>query len=243
MVGYYADILLDMDHGVGIVVLTTGPGEPRNISQYALRLVWAGLQGSVLPDFPLADPYHVAENENYAGVFHCEQKEFVLSPKGQHLYLEYEGESVLLEPRGPACFLVPHPAFELFLLRFARKASRDESSESLITEAFHGPDWYIRSDYVVETSFELPSEWSAYTGHYRSHNPWLPNFRVVCRCGQLILIFPGGEEEPLLPLTKDYFRVGDDPLTPEFIHFDLLIEGKAQRADLSGGVYCRMFTP
>ena len=46
-------------------------------------------------------------------------------------------------------------------------------------EAFHGPDRYVHERYAGPTTFDYPQEWDAYPGHYRSHNPWPPNFRVV----------------------------------------------------------------
>jgi hypothetical protein len=71
----------------------------------------------------------------------------------------------------------------------------------------------------------------------------LSNFRIVLRAGRLFLIFPRGEEEPLHPDGSHKFRVGEDPRSPEFIRFDVMIDGKAELAYLSGGVYCRTFTP
>lgn len=243
MVGYYADTLVDMDQELGIVVLTTGPGDPEKISQYALRFLRAAMNGQELPAFPPQDPNQALSKEACTGVFRCADKEFSLSPKDDHLYLNFEGDSILLEPRGLDTFLVPHPAFELFLLRLERETGPEDKDKARITGAFHGPDWYVNPNFSGETSFATPPEWLAYPGHYRSHNPWYTNFRVVIRCGRLILIYPYGEEENLFPLANDYFRVGEDPRSPEFIHFDLIVAGKAQRANFSGGVYCRMFTP
>ena len=41
----------------------------------------------------------------------------------------------------------------------------------------------------------------------------------------------------------DVFRIGDDPCSPEFIRFDVVVNGKAMQAILSGGAYSRTFTP
>ena len=53
MVGYAADMLADMDSGLGVIVLTNGQSDPSKISRYALDLLHAALQGDELPDFPL----------------------------------------------------------------------------------------------------------------------------------------------------------------------------------------------
>jgi hypothetical protein len=43
-------------------------------------------------------------------------------------------------------------------------------------------------------------------------------------------------------LEPGLFRVGDDPRSPEFNRFDVVIDGKAMQPILSGGVYIRTFT-
>ena len=63
------------------------------------------------------------------------------------------------------------------------------------------------------------------------------------RKGALVLIFSFGEEEPLHLLEPGLFRIGEDARSPEFIRFDVVIDGKAMQAILSGGVYSRTFTP
>ena len=132
-------------------------------------------------------------------------------------------------------FLVPHPAFELFPLQFGRENDQ-------ITEATYGRKRYVRDGYQGETSFASLAEWEPFPGHYRSHNPWLSNFRVVLRKGSLVLIFPSGKDQLLHQLEPGLFRIGDDPRSPEFIRFDVVISGKTMQAILSGGAYSRTFT-
>ena len=79
-------------------------------------------------------------------------------------------------------------------------------------------------------------------GHYRAHNPWVSNFRVVLRKGQLLFIGAAGEEAALAPLADGGFQVGAEA-TPERLHFDTLVAGEAWHARLSGGDYYRFFTP
>jgi hypothetical protein len=37
--------------------------------------------------------------------------------------------------------------------------------------------------------------------------------------------------------------IGVEPRSPEFIRFDVVIDGKTRRAILSGGIYRRVFKP
>lgn len=117
---------------------------------------------------------------------------------------------------------------------------RRENDE--ITETIHGGERYLRNGNQGESSIAIPAEWELYPGHYRSHNPWLSNFRIVLRTGTLSFIDPSGDEQPLHQIEPGLFRLGDEPRSPEFIRFDVVIDGKAMQAILSGGVYSRTFT-
>ncbi len=236
MVGYSADMLADMDAGLGVIVLTNGPAEPEKLSRQILNLVRAARDEKELPGFPPEIPAKVEQADDYAGQYYCENNFFTLTSKDERLYLDFETDTVLLEPLSPDRFFVPHPAFELFPLQFRRE--NDE-----IAEAIHGGETFFRGSYQRKPTNDYPEEWNAYPGHYRSHNPWLSNFRVVLRKGILFFIYPSGEDEPLHPLEPGLFRLGEDPRSPEFVRFDVIIDGKAMQANFSGGVYSRTFTP
>ena len=236
MVGYTADMLADLDAELGIIVLTNGPAEPEKTSRYILKLMRAAREGNQLPELPLEMPEMVEHADDYAGQYHSDDKSFKLTSKDRRLCMDFEAVTVLMEPHGPDRFFVPHPAFELFPLQMGRENGQ-------ITEAIYGGERFVRSPHRGQNSFEYPVEWVAYPGHYRSHNPWLSNFRVVLRKGLLVFVFPFDEEEPLYQLEPGLFRIGEDARSPEFIRFDVVIDGKAMQAILSGGVYSRTFTP
>jgi D-alanyl-D-alanine carboxypeptidase len=236
MVGYTADMLADLDAGLGVIVLTNGPAEPEKTSRYILNLICAAWDGNELPELPSDIPEMVEHADDYIGQYSCGNKSFKLTSKNQRLYLDFDSATVLIEPHNADRFFVPHPAFELFPLQMGRENGQ-------ITEANYGGEKFVRSPYRGQTFFEYPIEWKAYPGHYRSHNPWLSNFRIVLRKGVLVFISPFGEEEPLHPLEPGLFRIGEDSRSPEFIRFDVVIDGKAMQAILSGGVYSRTFTP
>ena len=232
MVGFTADMLADLDSGLGVVVLTNGPTEPSKISRYTLNLFNAALNGDELPDF-LKDK--LDKVDDYIGTYRCGEKSFTLTTDNNRLYLNFAIASVALHPLVPDSFIVPHSAFELFALRMERKNGR-------VTAAGWGGERYVRDDVELEAVFESPTEWDAYPGHYRSHNPWLNNFRVVFYKEALVFVYPMGEVEPMHPLEPGLFRIGDDPRSPEFIRFDAVMDGKAMIAIHSGGVYSQTFT-
>jgi len=91
-----------------------------------------------------------------------------------------------------------------------------------------------------------PRPWSAYPGRYRAHNPWLPTFSVAACDGALVMgtdWTDGSERTPLTPIAEAAFRVGADAWSPERLRFDTVIDGRAQRAILSGTPYYRAFRP
>jgi CubicO group peptidase (beta-lactamase class C family) len=89
-----------------------------------------------------------------------------------------------------------------------------------------------------------PEPWRPYLGHYRSFNPWLTNFRVAGRRGGLAFGFDcaGSERHPLTQVGEAEFRVGEQEWAPERLRFDTVMDGRAQRAILSGAHYHRTFT-
>jgi hypothetical protein len=237
MVGYVSSILADMDDGLGVVVLVNAPEIPSEIARFALQLVRATLQEQDLPPLPPpADPTWVENAADYTGHYRKDGGHFQLTVEEGSLVLQDGNDRIHLEPRGTDIFYVGHNDWDRFLLSFRRAGGQ-------VIEAFHGPDWYVHSRYRGPTSFNYPAEWEAYPGHYRAHNPWLSNFRVVMRKGTLELISPNGAESALVPVDDRTFRVGMDEHSPERICFGPIVEGRALGAILSGGEYYRTFTP
>ncbi len=241
MPGYAAYMWLDLDNGLGVVVLMTQPDAP-GIPFVALELLRAVYLNRPLPPTPPLPDFTCVENAaDSAGTYRAGDKTITLTVEGKQLLLKHRSERIVLEGRGDGCFYVNHPDFDRYLLQFGRAANANENTK--VIEAFHGPDWYTNDQYIGPRSFEYPQEWDAYLGHYRSHNPWESNFRVIVRKGKLLLVWPSGEEETLAPLGNGEFRVGEEDSSPEHLLFDQVVNDQALRANLSGCDYYRFFTP
>ena len=237
MVGYYASILADLDDGLGVVVLTNGPGEPVEIARFALDLLRSAVHVKQLPSLPQTSvPTCIGQPADFAGRYESESGAFTLAVQGERLIFVRDGDRVALEGQGEDRFYVPHPGFSRHLFRFGRE-------DGEVVEAFYGSDWYVNERYRGPTRFDFPTEWAAYAGHYRSHNPWYTNFRVVMRKGKLYLVEPAGDEEVLVPLGNGVFRIGHDDRSPERLCLYSILNGRALRANLSGCDYYRTFTP
>jgi CubicO group peptidase (beta-lactamase class C family) len=87
---------------------------------------------------------------------------------------------------------------------------------------------------------ELPAELAPLVGTYGAWNPWVP--QVVVRAGGdgLVLVWPEGDIEPLAPLAGGGFRLGDDPASPDRVHFQAEVEGRPMRAVVSGWPFDRV---
>ncbi len=202
-----------------------------------LGMLRAGLEQREMPPLtPSADVASVSNAAEYAGSYGSGGEEMEITASGDRLTLRWHDEDIALERRGEDSFYVTHPELERFLMEFGREDGK-------VVEAFHGPEWRVGQGYSGPRVFEYPEEWDSYTGHYRTYNFGLTNFRVVQRKGSLLLIYPNGGRVVLTPLGDDTFRIGEDPRSPETLRFDSVASGKALRAVYSGCPYYRTYMP
>ena len=237
--GYECYLWLDLDNGLGTLVLMTTPYTPR-ASFLTLEFFRAAYLGHRLPvEPPLPDFTHVSHPADYVGDYQPASPGaplLCMEAEGNHLYLLCDGQRVALEERGVDCFYANHPYFDRYLLRFERLHGK-------ISEVYVGPHWYVTERYTRPRVFETPAAWAAFPGHYRTYNPWQSNFRVFLRKGRLVLAWPSGDEEYLTPLSDTHFRVGEEAYIPERLVFDQVVTGQALRATRSGCPYYRFFLP
>ncbi len=237
--GFVAAIIADLDDGIGIVVLVNGNAEyygPTVMALRLLELLRMGLnQQEMPPPRAIPDLASVSNSADYAGAYSCGKERLVLAAQGDRLTLDWHGQDVALETRGGDVFYAAHPDLELFHLEFGRDGDR-------VVEIFHGPDWYVGDGYSGPDSFDYPQEWERYLGHYRTYNFGLTNFRVVLRKGTLLLLYPAGGHDVLVPLEDGLFRIGEDTRSPETLRFDAVASGRALRATYSGCPYYRTYT-
>jgi hypothetical protein len=239
MVGYVSEMFGDRDAGLGVVAVSNGMADVEPVVDFALRCFVAAQAGHTLPDVPPAAPEFAAAE--FVGLYRGETGDLTIESAGEQVILLAGSERVALEPARlppiPDAFVADHPEFALFPLRFGRDGTGS------VVELAHGGAWYATDAYEGSRVFETPAAWAAYPGHYRSYNPRGSNFRIVTLKGELVLISPSGAEQTLTP-AGDRFRIGDDPLSPEWMAFDTVVDGEALRARLAGGAEnYRFFTP
>jgi len=246
MVGYTSQMLGDLDTGYGVVVLCNSFGPTTEVATYALDLLKAEEREGDRPVLPalIGDPFAVEEGEVFAGSYTDGEIDVQITAKEHRLEFVCDGECIplrLLRPgstEGP--WLVEHPAFGRAVVRFGR--AEEDASTGPVVEMFVGTRWFRGEQYTGPVSFEVPSKWQAYTGYYRSHNPWGGPFRIAIEKDRLVMVMRG-RVLPLVP-DGDGFLVGRGDVFPDGIVFDAIVDGQALVCRYaSGAEYSRFFTP
>jgi len=237
MVGFVSSMLTDMESGFGVVILVNCSSYDlkADLCKTVLRVLRSAADEEPLQPPRTVDPTQIENASEFEGTYASGSKKLRIVAKGKRLFID-GGAPVPLESRGKDEFFARSPEYDLFLIRFGRKDGK-------VVEVTYGPDWYVGESYAGPKAFKHSRRWEAYTGHFRTHNPWISNFRIILRKGALALVEPSGNEQLLTPIGEDAFRIGADVRSPEMINFDMLLDGKAMRATLSGCECYRVFTP
>ena len=241
MLGYTALLLTEPAEALGAVMLLNGQGDRRTTVRFALEAVRAALHGDALPE--VGDPPSVTRVANahaYVGMYRDGERAISIAVEGDGLVLREGDRQAPLEVTADVVdsFLVDDPELDRWPLRFGR----DDAGE--VVEAFHGDAWFVNERWRGEERPAAPTEWNAFPGLYRRSNPWGPTLRVALRKGALVVEWNDDLEEvieQLVPLEDGSFHVGLEPWKPQWIRFEDVIDGRATRARLNGGVWYRSF--
>ncbi len=249
-VGFQAIMLVDLTTGLAAALLCNGTGlDTYAPARYALQVAAATRDGTAIPPPPeLPDPERVTAAPRYAGKY--------TAPDGRRLHIHPDGNKLrahLATPANPDAagpitlqhingntFCAPHDAFDPFPLRF--RTTPDDIAAGTMIEVWHGPTVYVREGSApLEEPAISPPGYAALPGHYRSHAPYVSNFRIILRRGRPYLCWPNGGEERLTPrnpsdTTSGWFTVGP-PGTPsaEQLRFDPIVGPTALRVRWTGG--------
>ena len=237
MVAFSSSIDVDVTGNIGAFASVNANlrgYRPVAVTKYAIELFNASADGKPLPDAP-APPPSPAEIKNaadYVGTYtSLDGKKLELVAEGSKLILVYGNRRIVLERSGGDRFIVKHPDLDTFMLGFVRENQK-------VTQAYHGPNWYLGEKYTGPKTFETKKEWDGFVGHYHNDSPWYGDTRIVMRKGQL---FVEGVQ-PLVPRGDGKFGIGD-PEAPDWMSFESIVDGRAMRLNFSGIIFRRVFTP
>jgi D-alanyl-D-alanine carboxypeptidase len=218
MVGYVAQMLCDMDAGVGVIVLSNGPSGAAAVADYALDLARARAEGTPLPEPPAGGTPDLGERTGEYGPI-------IVTAAGIHAF----GREGALHEHAPDVYATTHPDLCRTFVRFGRDSS------GLVDRLMCGDDWHPGQGYAGPPEFPHPPEWAAYPGLYRSHNPWLPALRITLCRGELGMEQASYGRLPLEPHRSGGFALATpEGRLPERLRFDTVLDGRAQRVDFGG---------
>jgi D-alanyl-D-alanine carboxypeptidase len=223
MVGYVAQMLCDMDAGIGVIALANGPSGARVVAEYAVDLARAEHEGAALPDPPADSP---ADLSAYVGAY----GPIAVTPDG----IEANGRTGALAEHATDEYTTDHPDLAETFVRFGR------SEDGRVDHVIAGGSWYPGAAHAGRPEVPHPPEWEAYPGVYRSHNPWLPAIRVTLCQGALGAEPSGYGHKPLVPHPSGGFAwTSPEGILPERFGFSEVIEGRAQCLEWGGNLLRR----
>ncbi|MEM7031337.1 MAG: serine hydrolase domain-containing protein [Chloroflexota bacterium] len=237
--GYVSQMMWHTETGYGFAVMVNAMGVRggSELITWLKQAIEIDDKRRDLPSLaPPADSFIVSGAEQYQGIYRDGSTILDMRASENRVFLNLNGQDHTLAMQAPDQFSSDHPDFNRSVFTFKR------SEDDTIKSVTHGEHLYL-TEGVTPSATAYPAEWNAYRGHYRSHNPWLPAFRVLLRAGKLYFQIAGSYEEPLISLGDDVFRIGEDEQLPERLRFDLLIEGQTIRAHFNTAPYYRTFTP
>jgi D-alanyl-D-alanine carboxypeptidase len=230
--GYKAMVLADLDRGLGAAVATNGPGDPTPLARHALDVLLAAGAGSAPPPpRPVAAP-RPADGAVFRGEYAGPAGLLRIGsgPDGAAV-VEVDGAPAPARRRGVDRCQVEHPALARYVLEAARRGDRTIA-------LYHGLDRYDATDPTVEPPAGVAPELTGHVGHYRSYNPWLPEFLVCERNGALSMLVPPGAHRAMRPDGPGLFRL-DGPGEVDYLRFGDEVGGVSLSCEYSGALYYR----
>ena len=239
MVTFSSALQVDADAGVGAFasINASQGGRPSRVVEHALQLMRACRESAALPKSPpVTPPLDITNAADYAGTYTgAAGRALQVVAEGNRLYVQHRDKRVPLEASGDNddAFIVLHEDFAHFLLLFTRSGA---DGKGPVMEAGWGEDWYAAPAYQGTREFPAPAEWSQFTGHYRTEDPWIGSIRIVSRRGRLW--FNG--VTPLELAVDGRFYLRDEPTSPEWVAFSDIVNGSAMLLHYSGYVLQRV---
>jgi len=205
---------------------------PRDVTIYACELLRAAQATAPWPDATPTRPV-VKHPEHFLGVFTAQNGDRIEIREGEDSVSLVRNDKVTaMQPIGAAYFACEDAAFEITGLDF-------ELEDEKAVRA-----WAGGVEYLADPSkgyMSVPPALRALEGLYDNDDRWGLTTRVYAR-GDKLFVASANYSEMLTLLDNGHWRPGDDARTAEWIRFDNVVDGKAQRVIGSGEVSLRRFS-
>lgn len=256
MVAFASAIHVDLDGGVAAFAsINAMQGyRPTAVTQYAVRLLRAEHEAKTLPAAPpIANPLDVGNAADYAGTFtDTTGRNLELVVEGKRLFLADEKNRIPLQHTHGDNFIstiegvwanhtfvfgrAESPKSETPPASASAAGSGDaQKPHGPVIEVAFGPDWYVNAKYSGPRTFNLPKEYGALIGRYRSESPWGGDALAYPLKGQLML-----DGQKLHRIGGKLFRLGDEEWLPDTVEFLCFFEGKPRIVRIAGMDFWRV---
>jgi D-alanyl-D-alanine carboxypeptidase len=229
MVSFSSSFHVDIASGVGAFASSTisafAEYRPRLLTRFATDALTNALLGREPPTPPSLD-VPLPNAASYIGSYAGPEGAFVVHGGNPLTIVTTDGEAGL-QPWGGDIFRTTHPMFHQYSLMFER-------TKGVITGASWGPSSYAKQG----TAAALPPSNAGLAmlgGRYVNDSPWIGAANVVERGGKLWL----GTETPMVKMSDNLWRVGQETWSPERASFANFIDGRPQTFIFSGEKFLR----
>jgi CubicO group peptidase (beta-lactamase class C family) len=224
MMAFSSSFHVDAAAGVGAFASVNARNEgyrPRQTTAYAVRLMRAVRAGAPLPAAPdPLEPYRVKDPAPFLGTFRSEAFAFTLAAGASGATVEGLGATARVVPRGPDRLITDHPALADFGFDAVREGGR-------VVGYWHGDTLFGRD--AAPPRVPPPERLAALAGAYLNRDPWVGGVTILARGDQLWADGVGRLVEH-----GDWWSAEKDAGGVERLRFDALLNGKAQRLNVSG---------
>ncbi len=228
--GFQAYFSVHLGQGLGIVILGNGPADRLLRERIVARLF--GTSPAPQPELSWRDPAsfaggYIGSNGKALRFRTGSAGELLVDEGGETLALARigrEGWGAYVTPKGPRTFL------------FFRDAS------GAVSEVSDGDATYVREGLALPAA--PPPAYRALVGRYAAHGEEGPSVRIYTRGAALVMSY--ADSALATPLVEDgagRFRFEKPAYAPEWLRFDTMVEGKAQRLVFSGAALYRIDLP
>ena len=204
-----------------------GDYRPRQTTAFAIRLLRAARAGAPLPAAP--DPlarHHVKTPEVYVGRYVSSQGEIELQASANGLRVKVGQVISRVSPDGPDRLLTDHRVLARYGLDVVRQ-------DGAVTGLWWGPVLFTR-----DAAAPPPAPAAAlapFAGVYLNRDPWVRGREIHVRGGDLV-----AEGVGRLVDRGGWWSAAKDTGGVERLRFDAVVDGKAQRLNVSGDDLLRL---
>ncbi|MBY8823834.1 serine hydrolase domain-containing protein [Sphingomonas colocasiae] len=222
--GFRAYLSAHLADGFGVVLLANGPLDRALRDRIIARLVQAS-GGKPAP--AAAPPALRTEAADFVGQFS--------GPKGEVLRFATDAKGGLMLSEGGAALPLTRLGDQSWGLYVTPRGPRAftffRDDKGVVTDIVEGATGYVAKG--AARPVEAPAAYHALVGHYRMHGEEGPDLHILVRNGRLMMAYADGDATPL-EADGARFRMASPAHAPEWLAFDTMIDGQAQRLLLTG---------